>query len=152
MTARLGHLAVEGDSRIAGALFMDHFSLPASLVAEDGQARLECFLSGLAGTSALSARFGSARPQETGLNLVISPTGIMTVVPVSGQATNVPRAAPADARPHPETLTRTADVPAVVRLRRRVPAPIEPAVRLLARNKIAVRVYRALMTRPAARR
>ena len=152
MTARLGRLAVEGDSRIAGSLFMDQFSLPASLVAEDGQARIECFLSGLAGTSALSTRFGSARPEETGLSLVISPTGIMTVVPASDQATNVPRATSAEAKPRPETLTRVADVSVIVRLRRRVPAPVEPAVRLLARNKTAARVYRALMSRHAARR
>lgn len=152
MTVRLGCLAVEGDSRIAGSLFMDKFSLPAYLVAEDGQARIECFLSGLAGTSALSTQFGAGAPQGMGLNLVISPTGIMTVAPASDQATNAPKATPADAQPQAKARTRAADVSVVVRLRRRVPAPIEPAVRLLARNKIAARVYRTLMTRHAARR
>jgi hypothetical protein len=152
MTVRLGCLAVEGDSRIAGSLFMDKFSLPAYLVAEAGQARIECFLSGLAGTSALSTQFGSGAPQGMGLNLVISPTGIMTVAPASDQATNAPTATPADAQPQAKTPTRAADVSVVVRLRRRVPAPIEPAVRLLARNKIAARVYRTLMTRYPARR
>jgi hypothetical protein len=136
MTIRLDRLAVHGDARIPGSLHLGKFPLPASLVAAGGRARIESFVSGLAGTSALSAQFGPAKPGPTGLNLEISPTGIMTVAPDPAKTVT----APGPARPQ---ATIGAE-PAVARLRHSVPAPIEPAVRALARNTFAARVYRAL--------
>jgi hypothetical protein len=148
LTARLDGLAVDGDSRTPGSLHLGRFPLPACLVAQDGRARIECFVSGLAGTSALSAQFGRGKPEAVGLDLVISPTGVMTVVPAPDPPAGGPATAPGGAPPP----ARAAGASAVVRLRRGVPAPIEPAVRLLARNKVAARVYRALTTGRAARR
>jgi hypothetical protein len=151
LTARLDRLAVDGDSRTSGSLHLDTFPLPAYLVTEEGRARIECFVSGLAGTSMLSAQFGSGKPEPTGLNLLISPTGIMTIIPTPDKPTSAPTT-PAGAHPAARQPALAAQAPVVARLRRRVPAPIEPAVRSLARNKIAVRVYRALMTGRAVRR
>lgn len=151
MTVRLGHLAVNGDSRTPGHLHLDRFPLRAYLVAEDGRARIECFVSGLAGTSALSARFGPGKPEETGLNLVISPTGVMTVVPAPDKPANASTTAPAGARPQPKRAAGAAQASVIARLRRRVPAPLEPAVKSLAKNRVAARVYRAVTAGRAAR-
>ncbi len=148
MTVRLGSVAVAGDARIPGSLHLDKLQLPAYLVAEDGRARIECFVSGLAGTAALSTQFGSGQPKATGLNLLISPTGIMTVVP----APDKPASAPAPAGSSARQADRPAGASVAVRLRRSVPAPLEPAVRSLARNKVAARAYRRLMTGRAAQR
>ena len=41
--------------------------------------------------------------------------------------------------------------PFVVRLRRDVPGPLEPAVRAMARNELAKKVYRRLLGRRAER-
>ncbi len=152
LTVRLDHLAVDVDSRTSGSLHLDRFPLPAYLVAEEGHARIECFMSGLAGTAELSTRFGSGKPEATGLNLLISPTGIMTVAPTPNKPTSAPTTTPTEARPPVKQSVRAAEASAVVRLRRSVPAPLEPVVKSLARNKVAARVYRALMTGRAARR
>lgn len=150
MTVRLDRVAVDGDSRTPGSLHLDKFPLPAYLVAEEGSARIECFVSGLAGTSALSTRFGSGQPEPAGLSLLISPTGIMTVGPAPIKAASAVTTS-AGAGPPARQSARAAEASAVVRLRRRVPAPLEPAVKALARNKTAARVYRALMKGRAAR-
>jgi hypothetical protein len=152
MTIRLGRLAVDGDSRAPGFLHLDRFRLRAYLVVEGGHARIECFVSGLAGTSLLSTQFGSGKPAATGLNLLISPTGIVTVSPAPDKAASAPATTPAEPRARAKHSGRAAEASVVVRLRRSVPARLEPAVRSLAGNKVAARVYRALMTGRAAQR
>ena len=142
LTVRLDRLAVHGEARVAGALHLGKFPLPAYLIAAGGRARIECFLSGLAGTSPLSAQFGGGKPVPAGLNLEISPVGIMTVA--AAGAGNAAAAA--------QPQTDPGEVSAITKLRRSVPAPLEPTVKSLARNKIAARVYRALSSgRPGQR-
>lgn len=128
LTVRLDELAVTGDATLPGFVLLGNFRLPAQLVARDGQAQLVAMLSGLAGTSELKTKFGWDPPHPTGLNLVISPTGQMSVVP-----TPAPQQ-PAPARP-PSPVRR---------VRRAVPAPLEPAVRALARSSVVRRAYRRL--------
>lgn len=140
MTIRLDRLAVAGDSRTQASLYLGKLPLIAYLVAEGGHARIECLLSGLAGTSALSAQFGAGKPQPAGLNLEISATGVMTVVPAPEEVAGVSAHMPPRARARAGKAERSV----VARLRHRIPAPLEPAVRSLARNKIAARAYRAL--------
>jgi hypothetical protein len=168
LTVPLPDLAVVGSSKIEGFLHLGKFKLPAYLVA-NGQAQLECFLSGLAGTSVLATQFGRSRPAPTGLSLVISPIGAMSVIPT-------PKPAPAPATPAKKADAQAfADAPVkksapakkaaatkkraqpvsnpaaekafATRLRRRVPAPLEPAVRAVAQNSAARKVYRRLSHR-----
>jgi hypothetical protein len=173
LTVPLPDLAVVGSSRIPGFLHLGKFKLPAYLVG-NGQAKLECFLSGLAGTSVLATQFGRSRPAPTGLSLVISPIGAMSVVPT-------PKPVPAPAAPAKKADAQaSADAPVkksapakkaaaakkraqpvpnpaaeksfATRLRRRVPAPLEPAVRAVAQHSAARKVYRRLSHRSAVPR
>ena len=183
LTAALSAVHVHGNSIHPGTMLLGGFRLPAKLVAEAGSARLECFVSGLAGSVALSTQFGRAPVSSTGLSLVISPVGEMSVLstppPPAAPSTPPPPSTPPTSRPAPAPSstpaprpapaprppTTTPDVAAakpaaqkskaaprkplnqspMAQLRRRVPAPLEPAVRSLARNPFAKRVYRKLI-------
>ncbi|HEY7052308.1 MAG TPA: hypothetical protein VH496_09270 [Mycobacterium sp.] len=140
LTAAVPSVTVTGASQTRGHLLLGKFVLPAELEAADGTARLTCYLSGLAGTSSLSTRFGGPAA-ATGLDLVIDGVGAMSVVPTPPPAPKVaakrvPQRAPKQA-PVPRSAT-------VSRLRHAVPGPLEPAVRKLAHNRTARRVYRRL--------
>jgi hypothetical protein len=79
LTIRLPDLAVSGESRTSGHLYLGKFPLPATLCANDGAARIECYVSGLAGSSSLSARFPPAAQQPLGLRLRIGPVGDINI-------------------------------------------------------------------------
>jgi hypothetical protein len=161
MTAMLSGLCVEGASRTPGFLWLDNLRLRAVLVVDGGQAKVTCVLSGLAGTSALSTQFGSSKPVATGLGLEISPVGHMSVVPTprpsTAAASSEARAGvvPTNWRPggNAPGHDRNGPVPRslVTRLRRNVPGPLEPAVRAVAGNELARKLYRRLSGRRAAR-
>jgi len=143
LTARLDDLPVHGESRVPGHLLLDKFRLRATLVAADQHARVDCFLSGLAGTAAISTRFGAGPPAPIGLSLEISPVGIMRVVPAVS-ATPKPAARGVAKVP---TSAHPAGTPVIVRLRHRLPRWLDPLVRALARSKLAGRGYRKLAGR-----
>lgn len=137
LTAQLSDLAVSGSGVLSGYLLLDRFPVRADLVATDGKARLVSKLTGLAGTSELSTKFGTAQSFVTGLSLVISPVGQMSVVPTPPK---VDQTGPAPGAPTLNTSTASSSV--ITRIRKGVPAPLEPAVRALARNKSMQRIYR----------
>src|SRR5215203_4872973 len=80
-TARMPKVHTTSPAVIDGAITLDRFSLPARLVADEHEVRLQFFVSGLAGENALSTRFGAAPAAPTGLNLVITGTGDIGVAP-----------------------------------------------------------------------
>jgi hypothetical protein len=140
MTVSLPGLHAYGDSRTSGHVHLDGFGLPAHLIVDSTVPRVECFVSGLAGTSSISTRFGAADPHPTGLDLTISPVGTMTVA-------RRPKPTPPAARTSPaasEAPTSARNASPVRALRHNVPPMLEPAVERLARNRAAARVYRAL--------
>jgi hypothetical protein len=163
LTAQLPNLHTTGWGDLAGALILDSFRLPARLVADEHGARVECFISSLAGESVLSTQFGSSPAAPTGLSLVINAVGGMSVTavppppPAAARGTK-PRADSPQASPKKATTSGQTKVkkavptsagdtkrPAIVaRLRRAVPASLEPAVQRLSRNDIARRLYRRL--------
>jgi hypothetical protein len=128
-----------GPADIDGAVMLDRFSLPARLAAADHEVRLHFFVSGLAGESTLATRFGTAPAAPTGLNLVITGTGEIGVAPTPPPPPAAPKPTKKAAAPKP--------VPMVTRLRRAVPAPLEPMARRLSRNRLARRVYRRMIRR-----
>ena len=86
LTIALPDVAVRGDTRLAGKLFQGSFALPATLVTDTTGARIECWASGLAGVSPLSAEFPPAVRQPLGFRLRIGETGDFSVeLPTSPQ-------------------------------------------------------------------
>lgn len=75
----LADVHAEEDGAVHGSLLLDRLRLPAQLIAKDGRVFIECFVSGLAGSSPIATAFGLSRPHPTGLALTISETGVMTV-------------------------------------------------------------------------
>ena len=141
-------LHVHGDSRLPASLRLDTFGLVARFVAEDGRARLECFVTGLAGTSAISVLVGSGRPTATGLNLDIDGTGRMSLRPTpKPEPKPAATPAPAAARPAANPPASSGPRPLVQRLRRLTPAAAEPAVRYLASVGPLRDAYRRLLRR-----
>jgi hypothetical protein len=140
LNAAIPDVAVTGASQTPGHVLLGKFALPARIESADGTARLTCYLSGLAGRSSISTRFGGPAA-ATGLDLVIDAVGAMTVLP------SPPPAPKAPAKRAPQRAPKKAPVPrsaTVSRLRHAVPASLEPAVRKLSRNPTARRVYRRL--------
>lgn len=150
-------LHVHGDARIDGFLLQGSFPLPAELICADGQARVECLVSGLAGTSPLLTKFGTSQASPTGLSLTIDPVGGMTIAPTPPPP---PKPAP---KPQPKPVAQPAPKPApkpavkkvakkkakrpptaLTKLRRRVPGFLEPAVRGLSRNSAARSIYKRI--------
>lgn len=70
---------VRGNASLDGRLRLGSFPIKARIVTDGQEARLESWLTGLAGTSELSTDFGSAKPVPMGLTLEISGTGEMSV-------------------------------------------------------------------------
>ena len=147
-TARLPEMYTNGPADIAGAVTLDRLSFPARLVAAEHEVRLCFFVSGLAGESVLATRFGTAPAMPTGLNLVITGTGEIGVAPTPPPPPPAPKPAKKAATSKPTKKAVAAKpVPLVTRLRRAVPAPLEPVARRLSRNQLARRVYRRMIRR-----
>ena len=122
LTLRCPDVQVTGSSRTPVAVLLGRFRLPAVLVAAEGQAHVEAWVSGLAGRSRISVETGGGKARRTGLDLVIAGTGEMTL------------AEHAQARRRPDRPHRPRrQVGGLRGLRRRVPGSLEPVVRRLAR-------------------
>jgi hypothetical protein len=141
-------LHVHGEAVVLGALLQDGFALPARLAADPRGSRIECLLSGVVGTRALGIRFGGNTAHPTGLALEIAPTGEMRVVP-QPPVPAPPVLAPPGDRPEAGSAApeRDGKPSAVTRMRRRLPAFLEPAAGRLSRNRTARRIYRELIKR-----
>ena len=135
LTLRCPKVHVTGTSRTPVAVLLRRFRLPAVLVAEDGEARVEAWVSGLAGRSRLSVQTGGGRPRRTGLDLVVSGAGAMTLAKTR-------RAAPG-----PSSSASARPTGGLRGLRRRVPSSFEPVVRRLARVGPLRTAYRTLVGR-----
>lgn len=121
---------VQGDAVLPARLLLDTFGLPAKLVCSEGRARLEAYASSLAGSSAVSVLAGGGRPVPTGLRLRVDGVGRMSFA-----------AAPP---PRPDG---TVPAPLVQRVRRGLPAAVEPAVRRLSQVPVLRRTYQRLLNR-----
>jgi hypothetical protein len=139
LSASLPAVFAQGIESVQGSISLGQLVIPAKIVVRDGQARLEAFVSGLAGTYALSTQFGRGGPSPTGLELVVTGTGEMSV----RRRAKRKRAATPDRRAGrgPKAVRDTAGPNALHALRRRVPSKFEPAVRTLARRSMVRRVY-----------
>jgi len=155
-TARMPNVHTTRPAVIDGAITLDRFNLPGRLAADEHEVRLEFFVSSLAGESTLSTRFGAAPAAPTGLNLVVTGTGEIGVVPTppppaaarKPTAPSKPVAPPKPTTPaRKPTKQAVAPKPThmVTRLRRAVPAPLEPIARRLSRNDFARRLYRRMI-------
>jgi hypothetical protein len=144
MTIELPAIAVAGTSSAAGEVLLDDMPLPAQLIRSDAGARVECLLRGSPGTSRLLTRFGGAKA-STGLDLTISAAGDMSV---SRPAR--PAAPKAGTQPNrPAKASPPAENPSFARrLRRRIPAALNPAVERVSRNRLARRAYQKLAGLP----
>jgi hypothetical protein len=153
LTLRVPGLAVHGHTRVRGSILLGKFRLPATLVGDVDGAHVEAHLSGLAGRSPVATNFGTRRAVPTGLDLVISPVGAMSLEVAAPTAPTAPTAKPKAVapkpvapKPKPQPKPKPPAVPPtlVKRLRRRVPAALEPAARSLRRNPTARRIYSRL--------
>jgi hypothetical protein len=136
-------LHVVGDSRVRGRLLLRDTPAPATLVCSADQARVECFLTGWAGTSPLAVAFGGAKPADTGLSLRIEPSGSMAIIPTAQPHRSRPiRVTEPDPSPrHPQH--RPKPPPTVLtKLRHRIPGFLEPAAQRLSHNPAARAFYR----------
>jgi hypothetical protein len=79
LTIGLPDVAAFGDAVVGGKIFIDKFPLDATLHTTTGEARIECFISGMSGTSRLAARFGPAARTALGLQLRFNGSGDMAV-------------------------------------------------------------------------
>lgn len=135
LTLRCPDVQVTGSSRTPVAVLLGRFRLPAVLVADEGRAHVESWVSGLAGRSRISVQTGGDKPRRTGLDLVIAGTGEMTL------AKTRKAAAPGPATPAP------VQVGGLRGLRRRVPDSLEPVVKRLAGVGPLRAAYRSLVGR-----
>lgn len=132
-------LHVHGDAVLDARLLLGGFGLPAQLVCEGGGARLEAFVSSLAGTSPVSVLVGGGNPVPTGLLLRVDGAGGMSFDDVPPPAGTTQRA-----RSATESVQST---PALQRLRRSLPGALEPFARRLERVPVLRRTYRRLINR-----
>jgi hypothetical protein len=129
-----------------GQILLDKFALPARITHLDDATQLQCYLSGLAGRTHLSSRFGRATASME-LELEISATGEMTVqrqeTPVVAKKSRPPvkKLAPAK-KAAAKKATPAPRRGAVQRLRRALPARLDPAVERISRNSTVRRLYR----------
>jgi hypothetical protein len=163
LTARIPQVQAVGNSVVDGVVILDRLKLPARLFAVDGEgARIECFVSGLAGERAIAAQFGRSPAAPTGLNLVISAVGELSVrkAPSKSQkddAATSPVPSPSTkplatnkmstsaARPgHARGTVTSPSQSALRRIRHSVPPSLEPIAQRLSRNQHLRRLYRKL--------
>jgi hypothetical protein len=150
LTFYLPDVYVYGPAQVEGQLSLGRLALPAELVARDGTAIVNAFVSGLAGSYSISTQFGTPRPVATGLDLEVSGVGRMGVVrPEARQATSDARAAavrrpPRDQPSREWSTSEHRRQPLAQRARKRLPAPVAD---LLARWPASRSLYRRLMRR-----
>ena len=155
---------VQTGTTVSGAIALGRLELPATIEVSGGVAVLSAYVSGLPGVSPISARFGAGQLRQTGLSLDIAAAGSMTVVRTPAAPAPAPAAAPkpaaAPAKPpaQPAAKKPTGKKPAakkpkrtpppakgpVARLRRSIPAPLEPLVSRVSHSPAARRAYRKL--------
>lgn len=75
----LPQVHVNGAEVLTGELVLDRLPLAAQVVTDGEAARLEAFVSGLAGSPRIATRFGDGRAAQSGLCLNISGAGVMEV-------------------------------------------------------------------------
>lgn len=159
LTLQLPLYVVPGVPELEGEVALDNFRLRAWVRNDGSQAWLASYLSGLAGTAVLNAKFGDGAAKPTGLQLSISGVGEMTVAKVE------PPPRPAAGPTSVEDLERSAKAaggkgkaagPAktpgaapkrqargpVARLRRAAPQSLEPVIRRIAGSPVARDLYR----------
>jgi len=144
LTAQLPDVHTAGSSMVDGVVILDRLKLPARLYPDKKGARLECYVSGLAGERVLVTKFGASPAAPTGLSLVISPVGRLSVIetPTVPQAAGPPaERTPADSKSSPLIHPRGT---VLSRVRHAVPDPLEPVAQRLRRNRLARRIYRKL--------
>lgn len=152
LTLRYPHLHVVGDAVVPARVRLGDLVLPARLVARDGSGALECYVGGLSGTSVVSVSTGESALRPTGLQLVIDDLGRMTLEPVPAPVP-VPKrvkespASPVPGPPRATTSPARSSRPLAQRVRRHLPAPLEPVARRLARVPVLRRAYRGLLGR-----
>ena len=133
LTARLPMLWVTAHAELGGALLLGRMSLPARLVANPEGSRVECWLSGPPGKVDLATRFGPAKPAMTGLTLKIANGGQMRVVRTPPPGRQSGKAGTARSRQSPRSeVTQPNEAAILTRIRRRVPAQLDPVVRRMA--------------------
>lgn len=155
LTIRLPQVHVHGSAAIPGSVVLGKFWLKAQLITDGSEARIESFLSGIAGTSTIATRFG--RWAQTGLVLNISELGTMQVqvapkpvkvTPAKAAAAKTPATtapAPKPKKPaHKPAANPAPRIGLAATARRKVPSQLEPLVKAVARNKTAKAVYRQL--------
>lgn len=103
LTLTMPNLVVRGQATIPSALFLGSFRLPATFRTGDDGARLDCYVSGLAGVSVLEAKVGAAKRQPTGLQLRIGAAGDMAVEVAARPAVTRTSGSKAPAEPAPGT-------------------------------------------------
>lgn len=113
----LRHLHVAETEAVSGQVLLGGLAVAAEIVSTPGGARLEAWLSGLAGTYDLGARFGHRRPVPTGLTLEVDGVGRMRLVATPTPPPSAPAA----------VLSRAQRVRG--RVRAAVPGPVKRAVR-----------------------
>ncbi|WP_375491733.1 hypothetical protein [uncultured Jatrophihabitans sp.] len=140
LTLRLDDLSVLDAGAVRGQLFLGSLVLPVDLVSDGDSVRLQSWVSGLPATLPVHTRFGIGPRTATGLALQIDGDGAMAVVaePPKPEKAVSTKPQPAPRRP---SLTQ--------RVTTRVPEPLRPAVRTVARNPYAQRAYRAVRARRA---
>jgi hypothetical protein len=151
LVIQLPRVHVSGKAQINGEIVLDRLPLRAQLITEDGAARLEAYVTGLAGSPKIATRFGEVPARQTGLCLNISPSGNMVVSrvqpppptprlpttrPATKPASKVPRKKAVAGKPQSQPLTRAQH------LRRALPKALDPLVRRVARNPHARWIYR----------
>jgi len=153
LVLELGQLHLFRTDGLDGFVALGSLRLPARIRVREGRAQLVAFVTGLAGTSPLSAQLGPGPLRATGLSLRISGVGEMSLVrtpPPAPRPPAAPAKPPTASRPPatqtPKRKRRKKPEPPrtglVADLRRGVPAPLEPVVKRLAAIPAARRLYR----------
>lgn len=94
LRVRLPEVHVQTSQPVTGQLGLDRLRVPATIETGSGTAELTAYVSGLAGTYAISTQFGAPPLRPTGLSLQVLGDGEMTVIATPAE----PR--PAVARPN----------------------------------------------------
>jgi|GEM_PF-3681706 hypothetical protein len=163
-------LTILGEEAIPAVLYLGAFKLPATLRRTESGARLECYLSGLAGVSKLEVQVGRSQRQPLGLQVRIAATGEMTVEPATPDrpaakkpvktagkksaakhVANTPATNPANktakksaTTKSPSAKRRSAKQRRSRRVVDRVPGPLRPVAEAASRSPLLQKAYQRL--------
>lgn len=142
---RLPAMHVHDSDVLSGQLGLGPLLIPARIEVIDGGAWFAAFVSGLAGETVLSAKFGRSAVQPLGVSLSIAQSGEMTIIrtPAPAPPSPEPPEAAKPASPAKRKKKRKAKGP-VAKLRRAVPKRLEPTIRKVAKQPVAKKIYRRL--------